>query len=147
MPPRDDDDDSAPVGAARRGAIAETNRKVSDLRRDVDRLEERHDEDTGRIERQLESQAVLLGDLREGHGRVAGELSHLVRAYERAATVATSQVMTDLEVKKADALAEIKDRGLDRKHRRAVRREFLFKAIAIATGGVTLLYAALQSRC
>ena len=122
--------------AIQRASVAEVRRDLAELR-----------DDTGRIERRVDDHAEKIADLREGHARVAGEVTHLVRAYERAATVATSQVLTDLEVKKADALAEIKDRGLDRRHRRVVRRELIFKAVTIAMGLWALLYSMLQSRC
>lgn len=138
MPERDDREDpgGGVVVAIQRASVAEVRRDLAELR-----------DDTGRIERRVDDHAEKIADLREGHARVAGEVTHLVRAYERAATVATSQVLTDLEVKKADALAEIKDRGLDRRHRRVVRRELIFKAVTIAMGLWALLYSMLQSRC
>lgn len=140
MPPDDHDDRDrradGVVVAVQRASIAEVRRDVADLR-----------EDTDRIERRVDDHAQRIGDLREGHARVSGEVSHLVRAYERAATVATTQVLTDLEVKKADALAEIKDRGLDRKLKRQVRRELAFKAITIVMGLWALVYSMMQARC
>lgn len=120
---------------------------VREVRGDVERLEGRVEDNTERIHRRLDDHQEHIGDLRESNARIDGEVRHLVRAYERAATVATSQVMTDLEVRKADALAEIKDRGLDRKHRRAVRRELIFKAITIAMGLWALLQTMFTSRC
>jgi hypothetical protein len=142
------------VAAVQRGAIAEVGRRVDDVERDVRQLdgrvvrfEARVDEDTGRIEARVDDHAERIADLRESHARVDGQVKHLVKAYERAATVATSQVLTDLEVRKADALAEIRDRGLDRKAKRAVWRELAFKLIAIGMGLWALVAAFLQSKC
>lgn len=138
MPGHDDRDDDrgAVVVAVQRGAIAEVRRDVEDLR-----------DDTGRIERQVERHERTIDDLSQRQARIEGEVSHLTRAYERAATVATTQVLADLEIKKADALDLIKQRSLDKKHSRAVRREVIFKAIALGGGGVALLYSLLQTRC
>lgn len=133
---RDDDRGSGVVVAIQRGAIAEVRRDVEGLR-----------DDTGRIERRVDDQEKTLDDLRVRQARTEGEVSHLTRAYERAATVATSQVLGDLEIKKAEALDVIRQRSLDKKHSRAVRREFIFKAIALGSGGVALLYSLLQARC
>lgn len=124
------------VVAIQRASIAEVRRDVEGIR-----------DDTGRIERRVDEHERSIGELRERNARVEGEVTHLARAYERAAAVATTQVMTDLEIKKADALAQIRDRGLDRKHSRAVRRELIFKGITIAMGVWALLYSILQSRC
>jgi septal ring factor EnvC (AmiA/AmiB activator) len=122
--------------AVQRASISEVRREVEDLR-----------DDTARIERRVDDHADKIGDLRESHARVTGEVTHLVRAYERAASVATTQALTELEVRKADALAAIRDRGLERKHRRAVSRELIFKAVTIAMGLWALVYSMLQARC
>jgi len=133
---RDDDPGGGVVVAIQRASVAEVRRQVTDLRGDIERVEERVDDNTDKI--------YTLG---ERQARTEGEVAHLVRAYERAATVATSQVMTDLEVKKADALERIKQDGLDRKHRRAVRRELIFKAVTVAMGIWALVQTILASRC
>lgn len=138
MPRHDDESnrEGVVVAAVQRGAIAEVRRELDSLERRADRTDVRIDKLDEHVD-----------DLRTGHARLEGQVEHLSAAYQRAATVATAQVMTDLEVRKADALAQIKDRGLERKHSRAIRREMAFKAIAIAMGGATLLYSILQSRC
>lgn len=111
----------------------------------VERAELRSDID--RLERRVDGQGDQIAVLREGHARIDGEVKHLVRAYERAATVATNQVLTDLEVRKADALAQIKDRAADRRQHRVIAKELIFKGIAIVMGLGTVLYGLLSSRC
>jgi hypothetical protein len=139
MPGRDDRDDDPGGGvvvAIQRVKIAEVHKDVRELDERIDQVEEDVRENTGRI-----------ADLRVAQARTEGHVAHLVSAYERAASVATSQVLTDLEVKKADALARIKNEVLEKKHRRAIRREFLFKLIAMGSGGAALLWSIIQSRC
>lgn len=122
--------------AVQRASVAEVRREVAEVR-----------ESSQRIERRVDDHAEKIADLRESQARTDGQVTHLVRAYERAATVATTQVLTDLEVKKADALALIEDRALERKHRRAIVRELLLKTITLAMGGGSVIYAILRSGC
>lgn len=149
MPRRDDQGESdesresVVVSAVQRGAVAEVRRDVAALDRRADRIEIRID----KVEERVDVASEHVDTLRERHARLEGQVSHLTEAYQRAASVATAQVMTDLEIRKSDALAQIKDRGLERKHGRAIRRELVFKAVTIAMGLWALLYSMLQSRC
>ena len=107
------------------------------LRRAVDSVDERVDrvdDWIARVDERVDELADRIGDIREDHARMSGEVKHLVMAYEKAATVSTAQVMTDIEVRKAAAIAEIENRTAMAVHRRAIMRELIFKAIAIATG-------------
>lgn len=87
----------------------------------------------------LERVEEHVGDLRERQGRIEGQVVHLTGAYQRAADVATKQVLTDLEVKKAGALADIADRKQSRKQ----RRELAIKGVAVITGLFAIISAAL----
>lgn len=131
-----DDDSGSVIMAVRRAEGAELRRGMAEVRSDIDRIEERVDVHTEHI-----------GDLRESHARIDGEVRHLVRAYERAATVATAQVMTDLDVRKADALAEIKERGAEGEHKRSIRRELAFKLITVLMGLWAIVSSMLAARC
>lgn len=135
-----DDPEGEPVSgvvlAIQRGAAAEIRRDVADVKRDVNRLENR-----------VDSHEEHIADLRESHARIGGEVGHLVRHYERAITVTTAQVMTDLDVRKAGALAEIKERGADSDQRRAIRRELVFKAIAVVMGLWAIVSSMLATKC
>jgi multidrug resistance efflux pump len=126
------DDDSGGGGFVQSLRRAE----ISELRGDVER-----------IERRLDEESRHLGNLREEAARVAGEMKHLVRAYERQAELANEQAMSELEVRKSTALAEIKERSLAAKHNRMVWRGVVFKLLAIASGGGGLLWAMLKARC
>lgn len=133
--------------AIQRASLAEVRREVGEVREEVDKLEERVEEHTDRIHVRLDDHHEKIAILRERHARIDGEVQHLVRAYERAASIAASQALADLEIRKVGALEQIKQDGLDRKHSRAIRRELIFKAITIAMGLWALLQTMLASRC
>lgn len=138
MPMHDDDEAHASraVVAIQRGAIAEVRREIVEIKDDANRLETRVDLHEGHI-----------ADLRERTARAEGHLDHLGQAYNRAATVATAQVMTDLEVRKTGAIAELKERGAAARHRRAIARELIFKGIAILMGVWAIVSSLIAARC
>lgn len=143
------DDDETPGG----GVVVAVNREAktgrSAIRREVDALDERVDRVDhwiGRVEDRVSELGDRIGEVREDHARMAGEVSHLVRAYEKAAEVSQAQAMTDLEVRKAGALAEITNKTEQLAHRRAIIRELAFKAIAVAMGIWAIISALIAAR-
>lgn len=140
-----DDDNRGGQGPAKRrttpamGIAAEVRRlgaRMDELREDGLRVEGRVIELEDRV-----------GDLRESTARNAGALEHLAKSYERAASVATEQVLTDLEVKKADALSEIKERDADRELKRNIKKELATKIFAIAMGLWAIIASVLSAKC
>ncbi len=128
---QNDDDHSGAVVVAIRGAVG------AELRRDLGELDERVsevDEKVGRLDERVDYHERHISDLRVSHAETSGQVRYLVTAYENTARIVTTQAVTDLEVRKAQALSEIKDREDARANRRAIIRELAFKAIAIAMG-------------
>jgi hypothetical protein len=107
------------------------------------RLDDRID----RVESRVDEHDRRLGDLRERSARVEGAVLHLSSAYERAANVATASVMTDLEVRKSGALADIKERSDISSHRRAIARELVFKGIALLMGIWAIVSSLIAAKC
>ena len=138
MPGERDPDDprSSAAAAIQRVQIAEVRGDVQEVRADVVRLEVRVDDHDKRI-----------GDLREKAALTEGRVLHLVGAYERAATVATSQATTDLEIRRVAAVADIRERERGSKYRRAIWRELIFKAITVAMGLWAIASSILAARC
>ncbi|HKQ65973.1 MAG TPA: hypothetical protein VJZ73_13245 [Methylomirabilota bacterium] len=139
MPGKDRDSDDDPGGvvvAIQRAPIAEVRRDVQDVRADVVRLEVR-----------VEDHDQHIGDLRERTALTEGRVEHLVDAYQRAANVVASQATADAEVRRAGAVAEIRERERQGKHRRTIQRELIFKAITVAMGLWAIVSSILAARC
>lgn len=128
--PDDDRDESGPT------LRAFHRLEAAELRRDVDR-----------VDRRVESHEKRLDDLGEGHARVSGEVQHLARAYERAASIVVSQANSDLEIRKARELADIRDRSASAKQRRVIHKELVFKAMVLVMGAWAIVSSMMASRC
>lgn len=103
---------------------------MTELRADVDRMREELDSLTGQISTDRPKLA-----------RIEGELAHLVRAYERAASVATSQVLADLEIRKTGQMAEAEAKREARKD----RRQLVAKLAATGSGLFAIISAMISA--
>lgn len=135
MPPNDRDRDDRGGGGVRRD--------VNELRDDVERLDRHSD----RLDARVDHLDEISASSREAIGKLQGEMSLMGVSYQRIAEITTTGVITDLEIKKQAALAEIRERTEKGKARRKLLGELLFKGIAIAMGAWGLLYAALSKGC
>jgi len=84
-----------------------------------------------------------VGDLREDVAKLEGQMGILVSSYERTAAQAAANAAAELEIRKANALAEI----VERKASGAARRQVLLKLAAILTGVWAIVSSMLASRC
>ena len=128
----------------------EDDRGVGGVRRDVDELRsdvDRHDRRFDRVDTRVDRLDEASGDTREAIGKLQGEMAMMGVSYQRIAEITTKGLMTDLDIKKQVALAEIRERADKGKARRKLLGELAFKAIAIAMGLWALIYGALAKGC
>lgn len=78
-------------------------------------------------------------NLKTGVARLEGAFTYMVAALQRIEGAAAAEASAALEVRKAEALQLISERGARSNH----RRELALKALVILTGIVTLLGALL----
>jgi uncharacterized coiled-coil protein SlyX len=131
-----DDSDRTPSGIRRPQLV--------ELRGDVRRLEQRvADQEEG-----LGEVRDHVSDLRETTARIDGKMQHLSSAYERAAAAVALQAAADADVKRAQALADIRERERVSKFKRTIQKEFAFKIMTVLLGLGTALAALLgHVRC
>lgn len=131
------DEDAREDGDAR-GALARAVRRAetAEIRRDVNRLEERVDEHDSAIT-----------DLRVDGARRDGQIAHLAGAYDRAANLVAQRAADDLELDKARQLAAIRQGEKDAEMKREVRKQLIFKLLAIGMGIWAIVSAALAHKC
>jgi septal ring factor EnvC (AmiA/AmiB activator) len=123
------DDDRTP------SAIRRT--QIFELKTEIKRVE-------ARIEDAEDGLGVVrdqVSDLRETTARIDGQMQHLSAAYERAAQVVAVQAQADADVRRAQGLAEVRERERGARLRRNIQKELAFKIITVAMGLATALTA------
>lgn len=128
--PKDRESEGDPGGRRR---VAKSN---TELRKNIVRLDERID-DLGKD----------IVEVRESVARLEGGMDHLVGAYHRTAEFAAQQASAELELRKSERLADIADKADEHKLRREVKRELLFKCMAVLTGLWAIIASALAAKC
>jgi hypothetical protein len=113
------------MGGSQRAVLVE-------LRKDIDRLEQR-----------IDAQEAVVGAMRQALGKLEGEAAILVASFDRSAGVVMAEAQARVDVRKTQELAVVEEVKLSRQH----RRQLAVKGAAVLTGLWAIIASALASRC